>query len=254
MDLAGKTAIVTGAGRGLGRAVSLAFAESGANTVLFSRSRESLLDTEREAQRKGARTLAVSGDVTQPDQVQAMAERATQAFGRVDVLVNNATIIGPSRFLQDADPAAWRSIVETNLNGPYLCSRAVLPYMLERGSGRIINVSSGLARMSFPRFCGYCSTKAGLEQMTRCLAAELSGSGILVCALDPGVMDTPMQDAIRELGEEKLGTELYSRFRGFKDKGMLREPEQVAELAVYLASAAGLERNGGVYSLSDMKA
>jgi 3-oxoacyl-[acyl-carrier protein] reductase len=253
MDLAGHAVIVTGAGRGLGRELGLAFASAGADTALFSRSREPLLETEDQARREGARTLAVAGDVTDPEQVQSMVDRVMETFGRVDVLVNNAAIIGPPRFLEDADPEAWRRIVETNLNGPCFCARAVLPRMLKQGRGRIINVSSGLARMAFPRFSGYCSTKAGLEQMTRCLAEEFSGTGVLACALDPGVMDTPMQEKIRELGEERLGSELFAQFRDFKHKGMLREPSKVAELAVHLASAGHLEKNGGVYTLSDMK-
>jgi len=252
MELEGKSAIITGAGHGLGRAVSIRFAEEGAKVSLFSRTEADLRKVSDEISRKGGESQVVPGDVSREDDVARLVERTVERFGTVDILVNNAAILGPPRFLEDATPDEWLKAISINLNGVYYCCRAVLPQMVQRRSGRIINVTSGLGSRPYPRFCAYAVSKAGVNQITRSLAEELGAKNIKVNAIDPGVMDTKMQEQIRGLGEEKLGREVYNRFTSLKKEGGLGDPFHVAELVVFLASPRSDHVNGQVVSIHDL--
>ena len=250
MRLKNKTALITGAGRGLGRAAALLFATEGANLCLMSRTESELNQACSEAEGLGAKCIVSPGDVSRRKEVSAFVSKARGAFGRVDILVNDAAVIGPPRFLDDPDD--WTATLETNLTGSYLCCAEVLPVMLEQNSGSIINVSSGLARMAFPRFNGYCVSKAGLEQLTRCLAEEMQGSGVRVNCIDPGVMDTSMQSRIRGIDPETLGRDLWSRFQEMKTSRSLRDPDAVARLILYLALPDAADITGQTLSLKDL--
>jgi NAD(P)-dependent dehydrogenase (short-subunit alcohol dehydrogenase family) len=248
MDFQEMTAVITGASRGLGRAVALRFGRAGANLGLFARTPADLQAVAREVD---GDCRVVVGDVSEPDDVRGLMAKTRDRFGRIDVLINNAGIIGPARFLADADPDAWEKVIGVNLDGVYLCCREVLPMMTDQGGGHIVNITSGLSRMAFPRFAAYCAAKAGVEALTRCLAEEFREKGIRVNAVDPGVMDTPMQERLRNLGEP-LGPELARQFKRFKEKGELKPPEAVADRIAALVVSTPSKVTGEVVSVGDI--
>jgi len=178
--LAGRVALVTGASRGVGRATALALAGAGADIAVSARSTEAapsrlpgtIDETAREVRGLGRRALAVAADVTDEAQVDALAARALGEFGKVDLLVNNAAYFFPAPF-HEIPQKRWDLVLDVNLRGAVLCTRALLPSMMARGSGRIVNVSSSAAEMLLPDMLGYSVSKAALEAFTRGLAAEL---------------------------------------------------------------------------------
>ena len=196
--LSGQVAVVTGASRGIGKAICLDFAKAGADVVVSARtSAESpsklpgtIEETAAAVEAAGARALTVPTDVTDEGQVQALAKRALDAFGRVDILVNNAGISSPAQF-KDTPLKRWDLVLNVNLRGPVMCMQAFLPHMLERGSartggrpaGRIINISSYLAEVMLPGMISYSVSKIALEKLTEYTAAELRSRGIAVNAL-----------------------------------------------------------------------
>ena len=196
--LAGQVAVVTGASRGIGRAIAVEFARAGADIVVAARSSEkapsklpgTIEETARQVEAAGrrpngrpsGRALAVPMDVTDEAQVQAMAQRTLDEFGRADILVNNAGITFPAPFSQ-TPLKRWDLVMNVNLRGPIMCTQAFLPHMLERGSGRIINISSYLAEVLMPGMMSYSVSKIALEKFTQALAAELQPKSIPVNAL-----------------------------------------------------------------------
>ncbi len=194
--LRGKVALITGASRGLGRAIALAFAEEGADLVLSSRpaSGEELQGVRREAEARGASVLTVSGDVTSRNDVERLAAEAFTHFGRVDILVNNASALGPvpMPLLVDTPVDAFTTVFETNVLAPFLLIRTISGQMLVRGEGLIINVSSDAGVVGYPRWGAYGVSKAALDQLTRTWAAELDGTGVGIVSVDPGSMNTLM--------------------------------------------------------------
>ena len=232
-----KAALVTGSGRGLGKAIAEAYARLGLRVAMMSLNPEELKEAaEGISRRTGAEVFHSAADVSCPEDVTRIAQETLERFGRIDVLVNNAGIIGPPRFLEDTGPDAWNRTLGVNLGGFYLCARAVLPFMIERRQGKIINIVSGLGDMPYPRFCAYAVSKAGAIQLTRSLASEMQPWNIQVNAIDPGVMDTSMQDHLRNMDPGVLGEDVYGNFVAYKKQGMLKDPRAVALLAVFLAS------------------
>jgi 3-oxoacyl-[acyl-carrier protein] reductase len=236
MQLKGKVAIVTGAGRGLGRASSLEMAKEGASLVILSRTPSELRETAKTIRASGADVISVKADVSTPRDIERVVDRAIKNFGKIDILMNNAAIIGPVSPLFMIDQEEWDEVMDINLRGPYLLAKAVIPYMIKQSSGKIINVTSGLGEIVMPPFAAYSVTKAGLIHLTKIMAEELEYHNIQVNGLDPGVMDTKMQEEIRNLGPEILGEEIYYEFLSMEEKGVLKPPEKVARLAVFLAS------------------
>ena len=251
MQLQGKVALITGAGRGLGRAIAERYAREGAAVAVVSRHQEELQSLARDIESQEGRCLPLAGDVSRAEDVRRIVGQTSQNLERIDILVNNAAIIGPAKFLEDRE--SWRQTLEINLLGAACCIQEVLPMMLGQAAGTVINISSGLARMAFPRFSAYCASKSGLEQLSRCLAEELGSQGLRVACLDPGVMDTSMQVDIRSRGPEKLGAELWKQFSGLKDEHQLRDPAEVAELGLALALHIPEERNGTTFSMKDLR-
>jgi NAD(P)-dependent dehydrogenase (short-subunit alcohol dehydrogenase family) len=236
MKLQGKVAIITGAGRGLGQASAVAMAREGASVVIVSRTLSELKQTADIIKRGGGEALVQKADVSRPKDVESVVRKAFSRFGKVDVLMNNAAMVGPVRPLYKAQERDWNKVVNTDLRAAFLFSKAVIPSMIEQGGGKIINVTSGLGVMVMPRAGLYSIAKAGLIHLTRMLAEELKGFNIQVNGLDPGMMDTMMQEEVRKLGPEVLGQETYEEFVAMKQEGHLKPPEQVARLAVFLAS------------------
>ena len=192
IDLRGQVALVTGAGRGIGRAIACALAAAGAQVAVLSRSADQVAETVDLIRAGGGRAVALAGDVTDREAVGASVRDVLGRLGPIDLLVNNAganAVFGPA---WDVDPDAWWADVRVNLLGPFLCSAAVLPEMVARGRGRIVNIVSGTAGRPFPHNSAYASSKAALVRLTDCLAAETAPHGVSVFALGPGTIRSDM--------------------------------------------------------------
>jgi 3-oxoacyl-[acyl-carrier protein] reductase len=245
--LDGRVALVTGGGRGFGRAIALAFGVEGADVIVnYNASASSAAEVVATLEKSGRRAVAVKADVGSEPDVCAMVDAAVKRFGRLDVLVNNAGIMDRGVFA-DTPVDKYERMFLTNVTGTMLCARAVLPAMIERKYGRIINLSSQLARMGVGTggFAAYAATKGAIEALTRALAHEVGEHGITVNAIAPGGIDTDMSKAVMtpEYRARRM-KELPVRHLGSLD--------DVAYCAVFLAAEAGgyltgqvLQPNGG---------
>jgi NAD(P)-dependent dehydrogenase (short-subunit alcohol dehydrogenase family) len=250
-DFAGKTALVTGAGRGIGRAVALGLGTAGARVVLLARTTAQLDETRALLRARGVpagRVSVLPADLADEDD-RGRAAAAALAAGRVDILINNAATVeplGPTTGIKAAD---LRLAFEVNVVAPAALTAAVLPGMLEAGWGRVVNVSSGIAAnpAGMVRANAYAATKAALEAHTVNLAAELRGTGVTVNAYRPGGVDTAMQAWIRRQDPERIGTGLHDRFNRNYAEGSLITPEHTA--AVLLARLAG-DDTGMIWDVS----
>ena len=195
IDLAGKTALVTGAGRGIGKAVCIKLAELGAEVVLLARSASEINEV---ADLIGSQALAVTCDVSRYSDVQNAMDACAERFGRLDILVNNAGIIDPIARLEDSDADQWGRVVDINVKGVYHCLRVAYPLLKADGGGVIINLSSGAASNALEGWSHYCATKAAVLSLTRCAHKEWAEQGIRVVGLSPGTVATGMQESIRD--------------------------------------------------------
>ncbi|HXM58171.1 MAG TPA: SDR family oxidoreductase [Candidatus Dormibacteraeota bacterium] len=222
-QLQDKVALVTGASRGLGRAVAIAFAREGARVAICARGEADLDDAAAACRALGADVLAIPADVAEPADRERLVARTLDRFGRVDVLVNNASTLGPTPLplLADTDPEAFEEVLRVNLAAPFLLARALVGGMLLRGSGLIVNVSSDAAVNGYPGWGAYSAAKAGLDAVSRVWAAEASEFGVTVVSVDPGDMDTEMHRAA--VPDD--------------DPAALARPEDVAEAFVRLVAA-----------------
>jgi len=234
MKLKDKVAIVTGAGRGIGRAIALAFAKEGAEVVLASRTLSQIEETSEKVRALGGRAMAVRADVSKREDVENLVRSAIKEFGRVDILVNNAGVQGPIGPLVTNDIDNWIQTVHINLIGTFLCCRAVLPGMMERRQGKIINLSGGGATSSRPRFTAYGSSKTAVVRLTEALAEEVKEFNIQVNAISPGAVNTKMLYEVLEAGEAAGEKALAAARRQLETGGTPHEV--VATLAVFLAS------------------
>jgi NAD(P)-dependent dehydrogenase (short-subunit alcohol dehydrogenase family) len=195
-ELTGQVAIVTGGGRGIGRAIAQAFAAAGAAVTVTARSEDQLAQTVALIESAGWRALAVTADVTDQRAVEQVVKATEARFGPVDVLVNNAAVIEPIGPVWEVDPAEWRRCLDVNVYGTFLFARAVLPGMIARHRGRIINMSGGGAVEPEAYFTGYGTSKAAILRFTDTLAAETREHGISVFAMAPGGVQTTMSDEV----------------------------------------------------------
>ena len=188
--LAGQIAVITGAGRGIGRAIALALAELGAHTVLCGRSRDRLEKTALAIQNVGAKTSAIECDVTDLRSVESMAVRVERTFRRLDILVNNAGIAGPDAPLHQLEAENWDRIMNVNLRGVYYCIRSLAPLMIGSHSGHIINISSLAGKNPLPNGAAYAASKWGLNGLTCSVAEELRPHNVRVSVICPGSVHT----------------------------------------------------------------
>ena len=244
-----RVVLVTGGGRGIGRAIALAFAERGATVAIAARTLGQLEETASAIRARAARAIVLKMDVTDsPSVTHGFAELASQTK-RIDVLVNNAGI-GGGEPVQDSDESAWRRIVDTNVVGTYLVTRAALPLM--RAGGRIINVSSVLGRFGVPGYTAYCASKHAVIGFTRALALELAPRAISVNAICPGWVETDMAVEGMTLGAQALQT-TYEDFRSRALKAVpikrIIQPEEVARLVGFLAAPESSAITGQTYNI-----
>lgn len=218
MSVDRRVCFVTGAARGLGRAVAERFAGSGAALALLDIDGPELSTMVNALEANGAQVLRLEADVGKWREVERSVSDILRAFGRIDVLVNDAGIQGPIGPLTTADPAAWRRTVETNLLGTLHCARAVLPSMIERKYGRIVNLSGGGAASARPFFGAYAASKAGVVRLTETLAHELQGVDVRVNAVAPGALNTRMLDEVLAAGDA-AGAELEDARRRRREGG-----------------------------------
>ena len=199
-DLSGKTAIITGASRGIGAATATHLADLGATVVLAARNTRALQQLVRKIRNAGGKADALSCDVARAADVRQLIDVTLLRYGRLDLMVNNAGVIDPISRLAESDPEAWGSVVDTNLKGVYHGLRFAIPEMLRRGGGTLINISSGAATSALEGWSHYCATKAAVLSLTRTAHKEYGSQGIRVLGLSPGTVATGMQSSIRASG------------------------------------------------------
>jgi 3-hydroxybutyrate dehydrogenase len=235
-----RIALVTGGGRGIGRAIALRLAKDGLAVALGARSLQQVEEAADAVRATGARALALVLDVADPASIAAAVERTTSALGAVDVLVNNAGV-AESAPLARTDPALWDRHLRINATGPYLLTQAVLPGMLERGWGRVINVASLAGLVGSPYVTAYTASKHALVGFTRALATEVAGKGVTVNAVCPGFVATDMVwNGARNI-VSKTGKSFEDAVQALADMNpgrRLIEPEEVAEAAARLLADA----------------
>ena len=227
--LEGKTALVTGGSRGLGKAIALGLAEAGANLVLASRDRGLLEQTASNARAFGVKTLVIPTDVTQEQEIEKLQKAVARDCGAIQILVNNAgmNIRKPAT---DFTLQEWRQVLDTNLTSAFLMCRAFVPLMKGYGYGRILNLTSIMSHIALPGRTAYCATKAGLLGFTRALALELAPDKITVNGISPGPFATEINTPV--LQDPELNQQFVSRI----PLGRWGKVEEVGQLAVYLCS------------------
>jgi len=241
-SLSGNTALVTGGGRGIGRTIALTLAEAGADVAVAARTLGEVEEVASEIRSLDRRSLALKTDVTDSVSVNEMVSYTTNKMGKIDILVNVAGISG-SASLDSFSDAAWNRIMKTNLSGPFYCCRAVAAQMLERRSGRIINVSSTSGTKATVGGSAYSASKAGLNMLTKVLATEFASYNVCVNGIGPGWFETDMTRAFLEKPEQRM------KIEGMIPMGRLTALRDLGLLAVYLASPASSWMTGQVIYL-----
>lgn len=227
-DLLGKSALVTGASRGIGKAIALALAREGADVLVnFATQQEAAEAVVAEIKELGRNAIAFQADVSQLDQVKAMIAAAKEDLGRIDILVNNAGIV-QDNYLTFMSEEQWDQVVDTNLKGAFNCSKLAAKEMVRQKWGRIINISSDAGLMGDMRRANYCASKAGLIGLTKAAARELAGQRITVNAIAPGMIETAWAADLPQPRREQLLASI--------PLGRFGSPEDVAKVVVFLAS------------------
>ena len=247
MKLETQIAIVTGAGRGIGKEITLALAREGANVLLAARNEEALNSVAKQVRELGRQALVVRIDVSQETQVSAMVDAAIKEFGRIDILVNNAGVVGPTAPVINVTRQQWDEVFAINLTGAFLCARAVIPHMLKRRSGNIINIASIAGKLAYALRSPYAASKWGMLGLSRTLAQELGEYNIRVNAICPGPTAGDRMRAViagraKELGSSEAEVE-KTYLQGTALKTWV-DPAHVAAAVVFLASAEGSSITG----------
>lgn len=249
IDLSSQVAIVTGGGRGLGKGMGQALATAGAAVALVGRSEAHVKEAADLIRQSGGRALALTADVSDSMAVEQMAQKVERELGPVDLLVNNAGVVGTPSPIWENDPEEFRRVMDTNVYGAFLCARFILPAMVQRRRGRIINVASGAALGPIPYGHSYCVSKAALLRLTECMAADTHEHGISVFAIDPGTVRTDMTNY---LTDSEAGQTYAPWFRKFVLEEHGDVPAELsARLVTLLASGAADQLSGRMITVTD---
>ena len=243
MRLENRVALITGGGRGIGRAIALAYAKEGAKLVLTARTLVELEESAQAIRDAGGVATVLQADITSQSEVEGLVRQTLEQHSTVDILVNNAGMAGPIGALQDNDVSAWIRTIQVNLIGTYLCCRSVLPIMLKQNRGKIINLSGSGSTSAPYHLSAYGSSKAAVIRLTEVLSLELAHTNVQVNALGPGSINTRMWEQIRDDAAAVGDTELHEfgiRVTG----GGGASIENAAELAVWLASDTSASLSG----------
>jgi len=254
VKLAGRVAIVTGGGRGIGRSIAHRFAAEGAAVVIGGTGRDRLEATSAEIVAAGGRALAVVADVADEAAVVKMVEETVGRFGRIDLLVNNAGVAGPTAAVIDIAREDWERTLAINLTGAFLCAKHAVPHLIAAGGGRIINIASVAGLIGYALRSPYAASKWAMIGFTRSLALEVGGYGITVNAIAPGsVRGERIQEVIRSRAATLGKTPADVEREFFTDSAALKrmvEPEEIAAAALYLASDEGRSVTGETLNVS----
>ena len=251
--LDGKVAIVTGASKGIGRALSLSFAREGAAVVCTARSADLVKETALMVQKAGGRAIAVTCDAAVEADVERMVDSGVQAFGKITTLVNNAGDGGPTKPVQDYTMDDWLYTIHSCLTSSYVCTRFTVPEMIKAGGGSIINISSMAGRRGLPYRIGYCSAKAGQVGMTYGMALELGPRGIRVNCVAPGAVEGDRIDRVIAGQAQVRGISLESMRAAMLERSPLKRmttADDIAEAALFLASDRAKNISGQVLPVS----
>ena len=251
---AGRVALLTGGGRGIGAATARLLAGQGAAVAVAARTEDEVVSVVAEIRARGGSAIPLVVDVADEASVASGFATARAELGPVTILVNNAGTPGVPLPVAAMEVAEWRRVFEINVTGAFLCAREALPQMTAENWGRIVNVSSAASRHPLAGMAAYGASKAALDQLTRVLALEGEPYNIVTTGVYPGVVDTRMQEESRGFGPGLIGRQLHRMFQGYRDFGMLRPPEEPADLISYLCTPAADRLNGHIIRLEQLAA
>jgi 3-oxoacyl-[acyl-carrier protein] reductase len=240
-SLVGKLALVTGAGRGIGEAIAIAYAAAGARVACTARTRSQVEETAERIRADGGHAIAIAADVTDPNAVATLFDQVGSAFGGLDIVVLNAGGNPERSRIEQGRPEDWRASIELNLFGAYHCAREAIPHLRKRGDGKILMMGSGMGHRGMPGQSSYCVGKAGLWMLTRILAEELIEDGICVNEIIPGPVNTELTRADRETNDPSTPFAITSEW--------VKEPQDVTDLALFLACQPANGPTGQSYAL-----
>lgn len=242
-----KIAIITGGSTGIGKGIAIAFAQQGAHLVLSARTKNDLEEAKKEITRFTTKVESFPADVSNPTAVKGLVDFTLEKFSNIDILVNSAGIYGPIGMITDISPGEWLEAIKINLYGTFLCIQAVLPIMIKKNKGKIINMSGGGGASPFPRFSAYGTSKAGVIRLTETIANEVKDYKIDINAIAPGAVNTRLLNQALQAGDA-AGKDFIAKSLKQKQEGGV-PPEKVAGLAVFLASSKSDGLSGRLISL-----
>lgn len=246
MDITGKIAIVTGAGQGIGKAISLRLANAGADVAILDLNLQSAETVAKEIETMGRHAIPIQVNVSKSENVNAAVRRTLTEFGRIDILVNNAGIAGRTLPLTDLDESDWDEVIAVNLSGVFLCCKAVIGTMIAQNYGRIVNIASIAGKEGNPTMIPYSVSKAGVICLTKALAKEVTEYNIRVNAVSPAVIETPIMDGMAQSTIDYMVSKI--------PLGRIGKPEEVAAVVNFLASDEASFVTGQCYDVSGGRA
>jgi NAD(P)-dependent dehydrogenase (short-subunit alcohol dehydrogenase family) len=249
----GRVAIITGASKGIGRALALRFAAEGARVVCAARSADLVKETQAQVGKAGGKAIAFVGDLAMEDDVRRLVAAAVSAFGKLDTLINNAGDGGPTKPVQDYLMEDWRYTIDSCLTSSYLCTRFAVPEMIKAGGGAIVNISSGAGRRGLPYRIGYCSAKAGQVGMTYGMALELAPHNIRVNCVAPGAVEGDRIDRVIAGQAEVRGISVEAMRKAMIERSPLKRmvtAEDIVDATLYFASDMARSVSGQVLAVN----